>query len=64
MKRFFRGLDELAVEVFAVGISAAVFFILSARALNSTAAHRLDTVPVVGPVVAGSRAAIDSIVSS
>lgn len=63
MPRIFRGLDEIAVEVVAVGVSALIFFVLASRALNSTTAHRLDTVPLAGPIVAGSRAAINTIVS-
>lgn len=63
MPRFLRGLDEIAVEIVAVGVSALIFFVIAAKGLNSATAHRLDTLPVAGPIVAGSRAAINTIVS-
>lgn len=63
MPRFLRGLDEIGVEILAVGISSLIFFVLASTAVNSTAAHRLDGLPVVGPIVAGFRAATNKIVS-
>lgn len=63
MPRFLRGLDELLLEVVAVGLSAVIFIVLASRGLNSATAHRADNVPIVGTIIAGSRAAINTIAS-
>ncbi len=55
MRRLFHGLDEMVLESAFIGVSALVFIVLLAYAVNTSAANRLEGVPLVGPVVGGVR---------
>lgn len=58
MRRLVRGLDEMALESAFIGVSALVFIVLLAYAVNSSAADRLEGVPLVGQLVGGVRALV------
>lgn len=58
MRRLVRGLDEMALESAFIGVSALVFIVLLAYAVNSSAANRLEGVPLVGQLVGGVRALV------
>lgn len=58
MRRLIRGLDEMALESAFIGVSALVFIVLLAYAVNTSAANRLEGVPLVGQLVGGVRALV------
>lgn len=63
LPRQLRELDQLLVEVIAIGVAATVGQLILYRAANSDTARRLDTIPGVGQVVAGVRAATGKVVN-
>lgn len=58
MRHLARGLDEMALESAFIGVSALVFIVLLAYAVNSSAANRLEGVPLVGQLVVGVRSLV------
>ncbi|MDE2620633.1 MAG: hypothetical protein KGL54_10775 [Sphingomonadales bacterium] len=64
MRRMLHGLDELAIETAFIGVSALVFIVVAAYALNSAAASRLEGVPLVGAAVGAARTLVGQVANS
>lgn len=62
MRRWFRGIDDLAIETAYVGVSALIALVVMSWAINSATARRLDSVPFVGKVTSGFRALVAQVV--
>jgi len=54
-RRLVRGLDEMALEVAWIAVAAVLGAVVLSLALNSSAAARLNSVPLVGPALGGLR---------
>jgi hypothetical protein len=63
LPRAFRGLDELLLELGAVTVMAIIGLLLVSHAVHTGTAARLESAPLVGPVVTGFQTAIDMIVT-
>lgn len=61
--RQLRHVDQVAVEVLAIGVAATVGQLVLYRAATSDTAHRLDAIPVLGSIVSGIRAATGKVVN-
>lgn len=61
MRRLLRGLDEMALESAFIGVSSLVFIVVASWALNSSASHQLDRIPVLGQVVGGARVLVGQV---
>jgi hypothetical protein len=64
LHRYLKGLDELAMETAAIGVSAIIAIVVFSYALNSRPVQSLASVPVVGPVVTGLRAVVGQVARS
>ncbi len=61
MRRWLHGLDEMAIETAFIGVSALVFIVIASYALRTSAAERLEGVPVAGAAVAAARALVGQV---
>ena len=59
-----KAIKQLAVEALAMTAVVAAGLVVSSRVLNSSAAARLETVPLAGAVVTGPKAVVNSIVKT
>ena len=64
MRRWLHGLDEMAIETAFIGLSALVFIVVAAYALNTSAAQRLEGVPLVGTAVGAARTLVGQVANS
>ena len=62
MRRFINGLDEMALEVTYTAVAAILGAVVLWLALNSAAAARTASVPLVGPAVGGARSLVNLVV--
>lgn len=62
IRRVARGLDEMALEVTWIAVAAILGAVALWLALNSGAAARAATVPVVGPALGGARTLVNLVV--
>jgi hypothetical protein len=63
LKGTLRGLDELGLEIGAVGVMAIIFLLVLSHAAHTGTADRLGNAPLVGPLVKGVGVAVDRIVT-
>lgn len=63
-RRLLHGLDEMAIETAFIGVSALVFIVVAAYALNSAAASRLAGVPVLGAAVGAARTLVGQVANT
>lgn len=64
MRRWLHGMDEMALETAFIGVSALVFIVVAAYALNTSAARRLEGVPIVGAALNGARTLVGQVANS
>ena len=64
MRRWLHGMDEMALETAFIGVSALVFIVVAATALNSSAARSLEGAPVIGTVLRGARSLVGQVANS
>ncbi len=64
MRRWLHGLDEMAIETAFIGVSALVFIVVASYALRTSAAQRLEAVPVVGAAVGAARTLVGQVANS
>lgn len=64
LHRSLKGLDDLAMETAAIGVSAIVAIVVFSYALNSRPVTALSNVPFVGALVTGLRAVVGQVARS
>jgi hypothetical protein len=64
LTRHLKGLDELAIETFFIGVSAVIAIVVFAYALNSRPAQTLSGVPYVGAGVRAAQAVVGQVARS
>lgn len=64
MRRYLGNLDEMALETAFIGLSALVFIVVAAYALDSDASRRLEAVPGIGRAVTAARALVGSVANA
>jgi hypothetical protein len=64
VRRYLHGLDEMAIETAFIGVSALVFIVVVAYALQTSAARSLEGVPVLGAAIGGARALVGQVANS
>ena len=62
MRRLFRGLDEMALEIGFVTLAVLLGLVTLWFALNSSTAGRFSRIPLVGPIVSGLRSVVNLVV--